>query len=113
MLVHHLHQTSLEWEPTRQQFVSHDSECILITCRNWIAVPLFRSHVGRSAANGMGDTPGCHMRFGYAEIGELEIGESRVLGVRADEEVGGFDILVDNLLIVGMLESVSSLLHKM
>ena len=31
----------------------------------------------------------------------------------AQQEVGGFDVLVDELVVVGMLQGVSSLTHEM
>lgn len=92
VLVHHLAEATLERCASRQQFVGH---------------------VGWRAAHGLADAGGRAIELGDAKIGEQQIGTARVLFIALNEEVAGLDILVDDLVVMGMLQCPGGLCENL
>src|SRR5258708_6507389 len=70
MLIHHLLQTTLKRGTTGKEFVDHDGKRILISCSDCLAFPLFRSHIGRRAANSTTHARDRGIEFRYAKISQ-------------------------------------------
>ncbi len=68
------------------------------------------SHIGRGATNSPGRA---RTELGDSEIGQEQIGAILVVLIAADQEIGRFDIAVDNMMIVRVLKGVSGLPHKL
>src|SRR2546426_8735952 len=96
-----------------QQFVSHDRQRILVACRDRLAIPVFGSQEGRGATNVLAAVGGPGTEFGDTEIGEEQIRSVWVIVVKANEEVGRFHILVNDLMVVCILESGGGLPENM
>ncbi len=77
-----------------------------------MAIPLFGSHVDWGAPDALASTGRGSREFGDAEVGEEQVGTIGVIFAQADEEVTGFDILVQHLLIMGVLQRLGSLLEQ-
>src|SRR6266852_1498592 len=113
MRVHHLLQATLKRGAIRKQFVGRDSKRILISCSGGLAFPLFRSHVGRRAANSSTHAGDTTIEFRYPKISQQELKIVRLLSPDTYEEVGEFDISMNNVTVMRMLQSVGGLLQKM
>src|SRR5436305_11197515 len=104
VLVHDLLRTPLKGELTSQQLIGHDSEGILIGCCHGFATPLFWSHINGGATYTLVRQRGCREDFGNAEVNEEQVRVCRSIWINAHKEVGGLDILVNDLLVMSMLE---------
>src|SRR5712692_8800729 len=111
LLIHHLAKSTLEGETPRQEFINHDGEGILVACRDRMAIQLFRCHIDRCAPNGLAGARGRATESSKTKVSQQQIREIRMFFVVADKEVGGFDILVNDLMVMGILESFGSLMH--
>ena len=110
MLEHHLVLIALKRGAACQQLVGHDGKGILVGRRDRGAAPLLGSHIGRGATNSPGRT---RTELGDSEIGQEQIGAIQVVLIAADQEIGRFDIAMDNMMIVRILKGVSGLPHKL
>ncbi len=61
----------------------------------------------------MADVGGCSTEPGDAKVCQQQVGTIRVLLVSADEEVGGLNILVNDVTVMGMLEGICGLAYEM
>src|SRR5579859_274443 len=113
MLAHQLFQAAPEGELAGEHLVGHDRQGVLIARWHWMSPPLFNRHVGRGAAHVLAHIGCGNIEFSNAEIGQQEIGIIWSLLPGADQEVGRFDILMNNMLLVSMLQRFGSLANKM
>src|SRR6266568_3962195 len=108
---HLLNKFVSKWRSTRQQFINTDGECILVGVASWIALPLFRWHVGSSTGDFAQRCMGLHSQIeGRAEIGEQN------LSIASNEQVAGFNILVNETILVNVIQRGCRLLdirHKL
>src|SRR2546423_5806829 len=112
VLIHDLLLASRKGGAPGEQFIGHHSKGILITGRSRFAAPDFWCHVCRCATNGAADACSRVIEPGDAKIREEQIWAVGIMRVGTDEKIGGFDILVDKLFIVGILKRISSLTDK-
>ena len=91
-----------------QPFVDDDGQSILITCQNGLALYLFRCHVCDSASGiPRGHTLStCALCHG----GDAKVTEQDFV-VAAHQHIFWFDIAVNQLLIMGILQGRSNLLY--
>ena len=113
MLVHQLCHPTLEGRTPGQQFVGHHRKSVLVGGRHRVALPLLGSHVGRGATTRLAHPCRCTDELGHAEISQQQVRALWPLFPAADEKIGGFNILVNDLLVVGMLERAGGLLDEM
>src|SRR5437588_2070261 len=113
VLVHQLFHTTHKGGTTRQQFVDHDCQRILVTGGYRHAAPLFGSHGGGSATNGATGTGSRGTAASNTEVSEQQSWAVRVLCISAQKKVRRFDVQVNNLMVVGILKGVCGLLNCM
>ncbi len=77
-----------------------------------MAFQLFRGHIGWSPSNTMARAGGRRAEPGNTKVGQQEVRAIGIFLVVADKKVGRFDILVDNLMVMGMLKGVSGLAYQ-
>src|SRR5438067_4703143 len=91
---------------TRQQFINTDSERILVRVAPWIALPLFRWHVGSSACDFTQRCMCLHPKIVCrAEISKQD------LSIASNEQIAGFDILVNKAILVNVVQGRCRLLN--
>src|SRR5713226_2765858 len=104
MLVHHLTEAAQEWWTTYQQFVGHDGEGILVGGRCRLPCPLFGGHVCGGASNRLADIGSRATELGDAKISQEQVWTAEVLLIALNEKVRGFDILMNDLMVMCMLQ---------
>src|SRR6266568_2629401 len=90
----------------REPLVDGNAERILITGRTGLGQELFRSHIGFTPSHILfypGNRTMCHNS--NAKVAEQN------LVIITHQEIGRFDISVDDFVIVGILQSLSDLFH--
>src|SRR2546421_2437122 len=75
-------------------------------------IPLLGGHIRWRAPNALARTGRCAGEFSDAEVGEEQVGTIGLVVAQADEEVGGLDILVNDVLVMGMLQRIGGLLEQ-
>jgi hypothetical protein len=100
MLIHQLHRATLERWATSEQFRGHDSQRVLVRCGYRTTCPLFWGHIGGGPTNNLACNRGGRREFCNTEISEQHIRPIRSLLRLTNEQVGGLDILVNDLVIV-------------
>src|SRR6266487_337767 len=96
---------------TCQQFIHADSEGILVGVASWITLPLFRWHVGCSACDFTQRRMSLHPKIECrAEISKQD------LPIASNEQIAGFDVLVNKAMLMNIVEDGCRLLdiwHKL
>src|SRR5258708_4642135 len=87
-----------------EKLVDHHRKSILVGCKHRVTSPLLRSHVGRCASNSCTRIGSGRVESGYAKISQEKIWIVRILFSDSQQEIGGFDVLVNDLVVVRMLE---------
>jgi hypothetical protein len=100
MLIHQLHRAPLKRWATGEQFIGHDGQRVLIRCRYRTTCPLFWGHIGGGPANNLARNRGGSREFCNTEISEQHIRPIRSLTRLTNEQIGGLDILVNDLMMV-------------
>ncbi len=77
-----------------------------------MAIPLFGGHIGRRASDALAQASGRAGELGDAEVGEQQVRPLGLGAAHSDEEVGGFDILVQHVLVMGVLQRLGGLLEQ-
>jgi hypothetical protein len=91
-----------------EDFIGDDGERILVAASvDAVGADLLGGHVEGGAEDGAGHGHGVGDELGDAEVGDLQA------PVRGDEEVGGFDVAVDDALGVGVVEAFGSLAEEL
>jgi hypothetical protein len=91
---------------TTEPFVDDDAESILVAGGTCVSLNLFWGHVGNCANGNLH----AHGRGAVGSRSNAKIAEQDVIAL-ANEHVFGLDIAVNELLIMGIPQSVSDLLH--
>ncbi len=113
MLVHDLFlSTKKRWTPG-QQFVRHNRQCILVGRGYRIGTPLFGGHIGRRPANGFAHVDIALREACNAKVCQQHIRTAWGILPAAHEKIRGFDIAMNDLLVVGIFECVGGLPHNM
>ncbi len=76
-----------------------------------MSLPLLRSHIGWSAANAQACAGNKHAEFCNAKICQQQIKSLRIVPSDAYQEIGRFNILVHNLVVMRIVERCRRLLH--
>lgn len=97
---------AFKWPHATEPFVDDDAERVLIAGGTCLGLDLFWSHV-RDCANGY---LRAHRRGTVGSRSNAEIAEQDIIAL-TNEHIFGFDIAVNELLVVSILQGVSSLLH--
>ena len=113
VLVHDLFLGAKKRGTPGQQFVSHNRKRILVGRGYWIGTPLFGGHVGRRPANGF-----AHVNIALHEARNAEVCQQQIRAAwrilpAAHEKIRGFDIAMNDPLVVGVLERIGGLPHNM
>src|SRR5579884_3605053 len=109
MLHGHFNEGTVKWELAREPLVDHNSQSILVTLRVWSAQELLRSQIRGGSSHLLWQferTVGMGVR---CEDGKAKVTEQDVI-VRTEQHVLGFDIAVDESVIVGVLQGGSYLI---
>src|SRR6266568_838464 len=111
MLAYHYRWRTFKWGVAHQEFISHDGKSILVAGIGRPPMQLFRWHVCQGP-QALGATASAH----HAELRNAKISQEQVRPVWVftgiDEEIRGLDIAVNDLFVMRVLKSISSLLHK-
>ena len=78
-----------------------------------MTIPLLGGHIRRRATDTLARTSGQAREFSDSKVGQQQVGTSWLLWSVANKKVGGFDILVNDLVVVGMLQCAGSLTNHM
>src|SRR5438105_1343667 len=70
VLVHHATGSTLKWWTSRQQFVGHHGQGVLVCGKYRLAFPLLWCHVGRGSTNGLASTGKCCHEAGNAKVSQ-------------------------------------------
>src|SRR6266516_1075257 len=95
-----------KWRSTSQQFVDANSERILVGVASWIALPLFRRHVGSSASDFTQRCMSLHPEI----VCRAEISK-QYLPISSNEQIAGFDILMNKAMLMNKVEGGCRLLN--
>lgn len=105
MLCDDLGHRAVERAGTAEPFVDDDAQGILVAGGAWMALDLFRCHVGHGPTHVL-----CALiARTLSDDGDAEVGEEEAV-VLTDEHVFGFDVPVNDTLIVSILEGIGDLI---
>jgi hypothetical protein len=100
MLADNFNERSLERAFSAQPFIDNDAQGILIAGRAWSAMQLLRGHIRKGSRHFFGRLRACTLRQeNQAKIAQ----QDRI--IRPDQHVLRFDVSMNELFLVGVLES--------
>src|SRR5579859_6032908 len=70
VLIYHLTRSTLKGWASCQQFVGHDSQCILVGGRNSETFHLFRCHIRRGSSHALAGVGSCSCELGNAKVSQ-------------------------------------------
>jgi hypothetical protein len=105
MLTGDLGKGAMKGTGSREPFVDHHREDILVIGRAGLALKLFRGHIARCA---------CHVLHtlgarGLGKQGNAKVAEQELLA-SSHQQVLWFDVAVNEVLVVGVLQGIRNLL---
>src|SRR5260370_15066776 len=96
----------------REQVVGYGRKGILVGCRDRSTFPLFRGHVSWCAAKRLAHTCSGTGGFCHAKISQHQIRTACSIFTTANKKIGRLDILMHNLMVMGVLKGTGSLLYN-
>src|SRR5579872_4861391 len=97
---------AFEWTSTAEPFVDDNPEGILIAGKTCLSLNLFWSHVGNRAKWNLR----AHGRGAMGSSNDAKITEQDIVAL-SDKHIFRLDIAVNELVIVGILQSLSNLMN--
>ncbi len=113
VLVHHLLLPPDKGSASCEQLIGEYGKGVLVGSVNGFAIPLLWCHVGGGAPNGVAYAGSCTTELGYTKVGKEQVWMINIFQVSTDQEVGGFDVLMHNRVVVCILKCARRLADKM